>query len=673
MRRARPRVPRPGVSRLLVALWLLAAAGCQDADAPDDPRSTPDERPTAATTPDAAAAPNDAASDAAPAPTEGRSGEVPAAKPGEPALYFGDLHVHTAWSFDAFDRGVRTEPDAAYRFARGEKIPHAAGGRIALAGPPLDFLAITDHAEYLGVTTAALRPSHPLHRQPLIQSWLADDPARVELATRRIRQTLQGREPLPALVADAVLRPAWQELVASADAHDRPGVFTAFIGFEYTSNPERQNLHRNVIFRGSTVPERPFTAFDSENPEDLWDWMDAARAKGDDLLAIPHNSNGSNGLMFDPVRFDGSAIDATWAEQRIRNEPLAEVMQIKGQSDTTPRLSPDDAWADFEVVPWQTIAPSRPSRESGSYVREALGRGLGLREQLGVDPFALGLVGSTDGHNSASPVDESRYFGKIGFADGTPETRLERMPTGGSDGATALNVSAYWSAAGLAGIWATGNTRAALFDAMRRRETFATSGPRIRVRVRAGFAPPAADAAGDDPSTDAHSVPMGGELRSARDAGSPHFVVLAQQDPLEAPLERVQIIKLWRTAAGEQRERVDDVACRDGGVPDPKSRRCASAAPAPDPASCVVAPASGARELSARWRDPDFDPKQAALYLVRVLQVPTCRWSSFDAKKLGRTPPSEVPPTIQERALTSPIWVLPAKTDPPVDPPRSPE
>ncbi|MFO0687387.1 MAG: DUF3604 domain-containing protein [Myxococcota bacterium] len=647
-----------------VACLLALAGGCRD----DAERGGADDRADATTESGAADAGEsgpasdarsgggerggdpDGSSAAGTPPAEGRA-------PGEPGLFFGDLHVHTAWSFDAFDRGVRAEPDAAYRFARGEKIRHATGGRIALKGPPLDFLAITDHAEYLGVTAAALRPEHPLHRQPLIQSWLSDDAARSDLATRRIRQTLNGREPLPALVADDVLLPAWQELVASADAHDRPGVFTAFIGFEYTSNPDRQNLHRNVIFRGSKVPDRPFTAFDSENPEDLWDWMDATRAKGDDLLAIPHNSNGSNGLMFDAVRFDGGAIDVAWAEQRIRNEPLAEVMQIKGQSDTTPRLSPDDAWADFEVVPWQTIAPNRPSRESGSYVREALGRGLALRERLGVDPYALGVVGSTDTHNAASPVDEATYFGKIGFSDGTPETRLERIPTGGSAGATALNVSAYWSAAGLAGIWAEENTRAALFDAMRRRETFATSGPRIRVRVRAGFSPPADGAAAEPGEA---SVPMGGVLQAERGAESPHFVLLAQQDPFEAPLERVQIVKLWRTAAGESRERIYDVACRDGAAPDAKSHRCASGAPAPDPASCQVDPAAGARELTTRWRDPDFDPKQAALYQVRVLQVPTCRWSSFDAKKLGQKPPSEVPATIQERALTSPIWVLPA-------------
>ncbi|MBY0398735.1 DUF3604 domain-containing protein, partial [Myxococcota bacterium] len=619
------------------------------AGAPSDPRtddsSGPDEaHPALAATP---------------------SASLDANRPVEPTLFFGDLHVNTALSFDAFESGVRTEPADAYRFARGEKIAHAVAGEIALSGPPLDFLAVTDHAEYLGVTTARLRESHPLHRQPLIQSWRSQEPERVELATRRIRQTLQSRSPLPALVADDVLVSAWQESIAAANAHDRPGVFTAFVAFEYSSNPGRQNLHRNVIFRGGKVPRRPFSAFDSEDPEALWDWMDAARATGDDLLAIPHNANGSNGLMFAPARFDGGEIDADWARQRIRNEPLAELIQIKGQSETTPRLSPDDAWADFEVVPWQTLTPSAPSRESGSYVREAQGRGLALRETLGVDPFAIGVIGSTDTHNSASPIDEARYFGKIGDADGTPAARLERTRPRDAlgTGAGQLNVSAYWSAAGLAGVWASENSRAALFDAMRRRETFATSGPRIRVRVRAGFETDgaktanAADAEGADAA--AQAVPMGGVLRSAPGATSPRFELLAQQDPLEAPLERLQIIKLWRTADGQSRERIYDAACRDGAPPDPASHRCASAARAPDPARCAIDPAAGARELSVLWRDPDFDPKQAALYSVRVLQVPTCRWSTFDAKSLGQAPPPELPATIQERAITSPIWVLP--------------
>ncbi len=600
-----------------------------------------------------------------------RGGEAPAdATPIEPMrvegqapareLFFGDLHVHTGFSLDAVSNGVRTGPADAYRFARGEAIPHAAGGTIQLAGPPLDFLAVTDHAEYLGVATAALRNVHPLHRQPLIQTWLGSDLRLAELAQRRISSSLFSRQPFPAFVADEIVRPAWQEVVELANAHDQPGVFSALIGFEYSSNPDDQNLHRNLIFRGAKVPPRPFSAFDSENPEDLWLWMDEARASGDDVIAIPHNANGSNGLMFNPARFDGRELDAEQAALRARNEPVAEVFQIKGQSETTPRLSPGDEWAEFEVLPWRTTNPNRPSAESGSYLREALGVGLALREQLGVDPFALGLVGSTDTHNSASPVVESDYFGKLGLADGTPAARLGRESRRGGP-AVPFETATYWSAAGLAGIWARENTRAELFDALRRRETFATSGPRIAVRLFAGFDFSPADVAGDLGRVGyAKGVPMGGELTARAGAGSPVFLVRAQRDPLEAPLERAQVVLVWRRG-GKTHERIFDVACADGGARDRVRHRCLAPTPAPttDPDTCEVPSGVGARELVASWRDPDFEAGEPALYYVRVLQVPTCRWSSFDAMRTGRARPAGVPATIQERALTSPIWIVP--------------
>lgn len=632
--------------RSLLAIAAAIAVAFSNAGCPDEP-----EGPRAPLASASTAEPATPSQDPATAPIRTDDG-APL------QLYFGDLHVHTGWSFDAFENGVRSGPADAYRFARGEAIPHAAGGTIQLSGPPLDFLAVTDHAEYLGLTNAALRDDHPLRRQPLIQAWIGGDPRLARLATQRIRASLYDGRPFPALFAGDVLPPAWQEVAAIANANDRPGSFTAFIGFEYSSSPDYQNLHRNVIFRGADVPERPFSAFDSENPEDLWRWMDAARAAGDDLIAIPHNANGSNGLMFAPARFDGRAIDADWASTRSRNEPVAEIFQIKGQSETKPALSPADEWADFEVLPWLTMNPNRPSRASGSYVREALGVGLGLRETLGADPFALGLIGSTDTHNAASPVVESSYFGKLGRADGTPATRLERRAGRGDD--IALNVSAYWGAAGLAGIWARENTRAALFDALRRRETFATSGPRIRVRFVAGFEQKArASRADSDRGEPANGVPMGGELAVTTAASSPRFWLSAQQDPNEAPLERTQVIKLWREA-GSSREQVFDVACFGGAVPDPSNHRCPNAAPRPDPSTCQVSADAGDRELVASFVDPDFAPDRHALYYARVLQVPSCRWSSFDAMRLGQAPPSGIPTTIQERAITSPIWIVPA-------------
>jgi hypothetical protein len=622
-----------GLAPALVVLALLAGA-CRD-EAKDTPRH--------ATPP--------------PATVDPQKADTPPAARRE--AFFGDLHVHTGWSLDAYDQGVRTGPDDAYRFARGETIEHAAGYRIELAGPPLDFLAVTDHAEYLGVANAALRGAHPLHRQPLIQDWIGDDARGADLAGRTIRQSLQARRPFPALVAADVLDATWREVVEIAKAHDRPGTFTTFVGFEYSANPDFQNLHRNVIFRGAKVPPRPFSAFDSSNPEDLWHWMDRVRSEGDDLIAIPHNANGSNGLMFAPTRFAGGAIDGAWAEQRLRNEPLAEVFQIKGQSETTPRLSPDDEWANFEVVRWLTLAPNRTSRESGSYVREALSTGLALRETRGFDAFAVGLVGSSDGHNSASPVVESDYFGKLGLADGTPERRLDRKRVAGVGPSIPLNTATFWSAAGLAGIWAPENTRAALFDALRRRETFATSGPRIRLRLLAGFELLPGDARGDlDGLVPAKGVAMGGELAARPGAGSPLLILAAQQDPLEAPLERLQIIKL-APRKGESTEQVFDVACAGGDEPDPSRRRCPRSTPAPDPADCLVSSAGGASELVASWRDPEYDEEEHALYYARVLQVPTCRWSRFDAMRLGRPDPVGVPTTIQERAVSSPIWITP--------------
>lgn len=549
-------------------------------------------------------------------------------------VFFGDLHIHSSWSLDAYDAGVRAGPGEAYRYARGESISHIGGVPIQLAGPPLDFMALTDHAEYLGVIRA-----------------LDADTARS--AWRSIWGSFARRKALPELVTDAVVQPAWQELTELANQNDRPGLFTAFIGFEYSSNPKNQNLHRNVIFRGADVPDRPFSAMDSENPEDLWRWMDEVRAQGGDLLAIPHNSNGSNGLMFARTRFDGEPLDRAWAERRMRNEPIVEVMQIKGQSETHPILSPDDPWANFELAPWRTLDPSLPSQPVGSYARDALKTGLQLRGQIGINPFAFGMIGSTDGHNASSPFEEQNYTGKIGSNDGTPESRLEgsfQNP----------QTSLFWSAAGLAGIWADANTRADLFDALRRREAFSTSGPRIRVRFFAGWDFEADDAADSGIARVgyARGVPMGGVLGASSSAGAPTFLLAAQKDPLEADLERIQIIKGW-TEDGQTRERVFDVACAGADVPDPERHRCPSRTTVPDLTTCKADAIRGAKTFDVWWRDPEFDPAERAFYYVRVLQVPTCRWSTFDANRLGVPRPHFVPAAIRERAISSPIWYEP--------------
>jgi hypothetical protein len=624
-------------SAALVAL-LLTALACGDDAAPD----------------------STATRGGAEAPRGGDAGASARPAAAERQVFFGDLHVHSSWSLDAWSAGVRVGPEEAYHYARGEPIPHVSSELIQLAGPPLDFMALTEHAEYLGVVAATETPVHPLHSLGLFQQWMGADPQASQQAWQRIDRSFRERRALPDLVSNDVVRPAWQELVDLADRNDEPGRFTAFVAFEYSSNPDSQNLHRNVIFRGSHVPDRPFSAMDSPNPEDLWDWMDRARREGDDLLAIPHNANGSNGRMFALERFDGSPIDRLWIDQRRRNEPLVELMQIKGQSETRPVLSPEDEWADFEVTPWRTLDPSLASQPEGSYARWALEQGLRLRERFGRNPFEFGFVGSTDGHNASSPFEEANYTGKIGRSDATPARRLAGTTPPELAPNPYANVGVFWSAAGLAGIWADANTRADLFDAMRRRETFSTSGPRIRVRFFAGWGFDAADAEqGLVRAGYAKGVPMGGELDAADASAGIGFLVAAQKDPLEADLERVQIVKGW-LEAGEPRERVFDVACGDGARPDPETHRCPHAAAPPDLSSCAPDAEFGASELRTGWSDPDFDASERAFYYVRVLQVPTCRWSTWDALRLGVPPPEVVPPAIQERAVTSAIWIDPA-------------
>ncbi len=580
--------------------------------------------------------------------------------------FFGDLHIHSSWSLDAYDAGVRVGPEQAYRYARGESIPHIGGKKIQLVGPPLDFMALTDHAEYLGVIQATTSLQHPLHALPLMQDWFRQNGDSSVVAWKKIRGSFARRQALPALATDAVVMPAWQEIIDLANQYNQPGVFSAFVGYEYSSNPKSQNLHRNVLFRGANVPARPFSAMDSQNPEDLWKWMDSVRARGgDDLLAIPHNSNGSNGLMFARTKRDGSPIDLPWAEQRARNEPIVEVMQIKGQSETLPILSPDDDWAAFEMAPWRTLNPSLASRPKGSYVRDALKTGLLLREQVGANPFELGMIGSTDGHNASSPFEEANYTGKIGVGDSTAARRLAWEVSSDPSIAARPRISIYWSAAGLAGIWADANTRGDVFDALRRREAFSTSGPRIRVRFFAGWNFRKNDL-DDEIATTGYrdGVPMGGTLPvmpgepDDRDQRAPTFLIAALKDPIEAELERVQIIKGW-TDGDVAHERVFDVACADGLAPDPTSHRCPNRAAAPDLSSCAPNSAAGAKTLRAWWRDPEFDPAERAFYYVRVLQIPTCRWSTWDAIRLGVRPHPLVPATIQERAITSPVWYEP--------------
>ena len=438
---------------------------------------------------------------------------------------------------------------------------------MKLSGEPLDFLAVTDHGEYLGVFSSFTDAQNPLAKMPFAQRVLAATEAAEIRATfqamRELRisgqlgKELEGWQPLH--------KSAWQEVMAAADRHYEPGKFTTFIGYEYTSAPESQNLHRNVIFRGKG-PDLPFTAQDSNNPEDLWAWLDARRAEGIEALAIPHNSNGSNGQMFRLETFDGEPLDAAYAELRMRNEPLVEVTQVKGTSETHPMLSPNDEWANFEIMTLR-IATTIPSDLPGSYVREALGHGLELEEKSGFNPFKFGLIGSSDTHNAAGSFDESKLLlegGKDRRRAGRARLRSSRCSRARAARRYTDQYYHLWGASGLAGVWAEENTRESIYDALRRKETFATSGPRLRVRFFAGY--DFADGLASDPGAVAAAyqggVPMGADLLARGDA-APRFLVMAMRDPRSAPLQRVQVVKGW-VEDGKAREQVFDVACSDG-------------------------------------------------------------------------------------------------------------
>jgi hypothetical protein len=568
------------------------------------------------------------------------------------SAFFGDLHVHTAWSYDAYAFNVRTTPDDAYRFARGEAIDHVGGGTVKLAHGPLDFLAVTDHAEYIGLSLGLADPESPIARHP-IAGLLASEEHRDSSRSMRILAGWSDEEvDLGAFHDPAHLRTTWQQVVAAAERHYEPGRFTTFVGFEWTLHPNFVNLHRNVVFRGTDVPELPFSSIESRRPEDLWNYMETARAAGSDVLAIPHNANKSDGLMFQTVDSDGNPIDAAYAAIRMANEPLVEAFQIKGQSEVHPALSPDDEFADFEVREGLIGAPRRLSKPAGSYARQALKDGLLLEEGGGFNPYRFGMVGSTDGHNSISPAEEDNYSGKLGILGNTAEVRLQGWAKG---------LATRYGAAGIAGVWAEKNTREAIFDALRRKETFATSGPRITVRFFGGWDYEADDIDNRDMVRIGYDrgVAMGGDLpRMGGAQNPPTFMVWAMRDPENAPLQRLQIIKGW-VQDGESRENVYDVACSDGGGVDPTTHRCPDNGAGVNLEDCSISDDVGSAQLSAFWVDPDFDRSERAFYYVRVIENPTCRWSTWDALRLGIQPPDFVASTIQERAISSPIWYAP--------------
>jgi Protein of unknown function (DUF3604) len=581
--------------------------------------------------------------------------------------YFGDLHVHTKLSFDAYIFNVRASPDDAYRFAKGETIGHAGGFDVRLEGGPLDFVAVTDHSEFMGVLREAADPNTPAGREALAKQLNASDPASIMKAFQQFIAGMRDGS-LPASFKDkAIAGRAWTEVKEAAARHNDPGQFTTFIAYEYTSAPDQKNMHRNVIFNGTRVPELPYTAQDSQNPEDLWRMMDSWRQRGIQVLAIPHNSNGSDGLMFQPTKFDGSPVDRTWAQLRARNEPLVEITQIKGTSETHPSLSPNDEWANFEILESYIGADKKITKFAGGYVRDALKNGLLIEEKTGVNPFHMGFIGSSDTHNAApGSVEEHNFFSKVGKPDSTPELRGSVPPHGaktwdGVDPAAAGSATRFqnWGASGLAGVWAEENTRASIFAALQRRETFATSGPRIKVRFFASYDLPSDLATRTDlvRYLYAHGVPMGGTLTPSRGT-SPTFLVWGMRDPNGGFLQRAQVVKGW-IENGKAMEKVYDVDCSDHVTLDRKTWRCGANGASVDLKTCTPTRFKGDVELRTTWRDPDFNPKQRAFYYLRVLENPSCRWSTWDALRNGTPPNPRLAPTIQERAWSSPIWYEP--------------
>ncbi len=586
------------------------------------------------------------------------SGAVAASAPENRVVLFGETHLHTVLSFDAYIFGNRNTPDDAYRFAKGEAIQHPSGFEMKIS-EPLDFQSVTDHAIYLGMLPAMHNPKLDVSKHPIsLELRKAKTQAERLAGFQKMFPYLNKSDKPDDLVDVDVMKSAWGEIISTANRHNEPGKFTTLIGYEYTSGPQNQNLHRNVFFRGDKAPSLPFSRIMSPNPEDLWVWMDAQRGKGMDNLAIPHNSNGSNGLMFMARKWDGTPMDATYVKTRMRNEPIVEVTQVKGDSETHPMLSPNDEFADFETMPFR-VGAWVESKPSGSYVRQAYMRGLEMAAAGIGNPYRFGLIGATDTHVGAGAFDEHNYWSKIGLVDGDSKSRGSvplDMPTEDGHKYNENNFHT-WGASGLAAVWADSNTRGDIFDAMRRKETYATTGPRMKLRF---FAAPDFDRRIENRSdmvkrAYAQGVPMGADLRLADDQ-TPAFLVWALRDAKSNPLQRVQIVKGWLKDDGTSAEKTFDVACAGGKKPN-RAHRCPDNAAKVDLKTCKTSARVSSNELKTTWRDPEYTSGQQAFYYVRVLENPSCRWSTWDAIRAGVEPRPGVAATIQERAYSSPIWV----------------
>ncbi len=597
--------------------------------------------------------------------------EVPLA-PYPQQVLWGDTHLHTANSPDAFGFGNRLGPEEALRFAQGEEVTSTMGVKAKLARP-LDFLVIADHSDGLGFVQKLADAPRFLLPNDTLKRWHDMFNAGPEQSAKAMNEMIDsaGSQAAKGLADPGKMeedtRDMWTDHVALIDDYNQPGKFTAFIGYEYTAMPGGNNLHRVVMFRdggdraGKVVP---FLSQTSDKPEDLWSYMEAyERDTGGKVLAIPHNSNVSNGLMFQLTGPGGSPMSAAEARRRAAREPVVEITQIKGDSEAHPFLSPSDEFAGFGVAGWDVAnlnakQATTPDMHAGNYVREALKRGLLIEQRTGVNPYRFGLIGSTDSHTGLATGDEDNFFGKHTGNEPRPEAR-DRVTPAMELGTNLGRFNWQYLAGGYAAVWARANTRAEIFDAMMRREVYSTTGPRMVVRVFGGW-----DFRPEDLNADwvkagyARGVPMGGILPD-RKAGAPVFILSALKDPQGANLDRVQVVKGWVDAAGNAHEKVFDVAWSSPETRKPRGGKVPAVGNTVDLSKPAYANTIGAPSLATVWRDPEFNPTQRAFYYVRVIEIPTPRWVAYDAVRYGLKLPPDVEQIAQERAYSSPIWYEP--------------
>ena len=594
-------------------------------------------------------------------------------------VYFGDTHHHTMNSGDAFAGGNRLGPEEAYRLARGEEVVTSTG-IAAKMGRPLDFLVISDHAEGLGLMTQVYEGNPAFTADPTAKRWGEMMKAGGADAAKAANEIVsaQANNKLPPMFKDPkvvgpIMKSVWEKYTATAEKYNEPGKFTAMIGYEWTSVPKGNNLHRNVLFRdGKAKADQvfPFSSWNSEDPEKLWAWMEGYEKKtGGKLLAIPHNANLSNGRMFELTTFTGGPLTREYAQARQRWEPLQEIIQTKGTSESHPLIAPADEFLDMGIAGWEygnlTLedGPLTRAMMPTSYLREGLKRGLEQQGKLGANPFKFGVVGSSDIHNSLSFMEEDNYFGKMVIQEPSPDRWEHKSKTSSWDpklGPAGTRYTWHYNAAGYAAVWAAENTREALWDAMMRKEVYGTSGTRMIVRFFGGYDFAAADAKSRylAEAGYAKGVPMGGDLAKAPTGKAPTFLVAALKDPIGANLDRIQIVKAWVDASGKAQEKIYDVAWSGNRKPG-KGGKLPPVGDTVDVPTASWTNTIGAPELATVWKDPGFKPDQRALYYARVIEIPTPRWTAYDQLRFGVKMSKEVPMKHQERAWTSPIWYAP--------------